>query len=211
MSILIVGGKGNMGSRYARNLWHLDKEVLIADVDTKPKEIEKMADRASGIIIATPTDTHSAFILSLSRHKKPILCEKPLCKDVKELKHTLFEARSNGCKVSMVFQYGILAKPGATGLSSYDYFKHGGDGLAWDCIQIIGLARRGVTLAENSDVWRCMINGHSLNIADMDLAYRKFVEGWLLKPDQDMGALVALHEKTHEIDLEHRKQSGQYH
>lgn len=212
MSVLILGGKGNMGQRYQAVLKHLGVRFAVADVETSPADMKTLAAQSEGIIIATPTDTHTAYILSLAPLKKPILCEKPICKDPVELRSVLHEVKTQGCPFSMVYQYGmLLTTSGQRGLTFYDYFKHGSDGLAWDCIQVIGLARGDIKLEEESPIWRCAVNGERLHLGQMDKAYIEFIRRWMREPKQDLGALVAVHEKAAHLDRINRENAQQYH
>jgi hypothetical protein len=210
MSILIVGGNGNMGRRYQAVLRHLKRDYRIADIDTPPEETWKMAMKSDGIIIATPTETHTAFIMSLSKLSKPILCEKPISKDVKELKKVLGYVGKK-CPIAMVYQYGVIADRHSKGVTSYDYFKHGTDGLYWDCIQLVGLANGDLRLAEDSAVWRCVVNGKRLDIGQMDHAYIGFIDLWMKQPKQDIGGLVELHECVESLEQDAQRANERNH
>jgi hypothetical protein len=75
-------------------------------------------------------------------------------------------------------QYAELIQAG-DGPSHYNYFRHGNDGILWDCMQIIGLANGPVEIKEDSPIWDCVINGNRLNLSDMDGAYVSFIRSWL--------------------------------
>ena len=210
MSILIIGGKGNMGRRYRSILSYLGKDTCVSDIDTPPKESWRMAERSDGIIIASPTDTHTGFILSLAKLGKPILCEKPISKDVKELAKVLRYTR-NKCPIAMVYQYGMIADTKGKGLTHYDYYHHGSDGLFWDCIQLIGLANGDLKLSETSHIWRCQINGTRINRGQMDYAYEAFISAWLRNPRQDVESLIDLHVCTSELEQDALRADGRNH
>lgn len=196
--ILIIGDQGSMGLRYRSILAHLGKPFCGFDKGYDEGLFESACRRARYAIIATPTDTHSMFIKKLADYRVPeILCEKPICKDLNELKMSLAYATGNGCRVNMMMQYQMLIQPKSSGDSYYDYFKHGSDGLFWDCMQIIGLAKGVVWVDEASPVWRCVINGKALAITNMDRAYIKFLEHWLDgKIFQEPAQLIRMHEKV---------------
>lgn len=194
--ILIIGAKGSMGQRYQAILNYLGIESVCVDKEHNRHFIAKMAAECEGAIIATPTQTHADFIRLLLPFKQPILCEKPVTKSVDELKALLAEIKQSKTPFRMMYQYKLLAKSDSIGKSFYNYFRHGNDGLIWDCLQIIGLARGELTLGENSPVWRCMINGKPINIRDMDAAYIGYVQLWLQKPAQDLEEILKIHEKT---------------
>lgn len=199
MSILIVGADGNMGKRYARILDYLGKSWTGVDVGTSPEEIEARGKEAHGYILATPTDTHLELIEKYSLSGKPILCEKPISKDLARMRTLFADLRKRQTDLTMVMQYSWLTRSRSIGWSYYNYFKHGNDGLVWDCIQIIGLARGRIDLEDDSPVWRCRINGHSLKIADMDAAYIRFIQDWLGSPSQSLDEIMEIHEKTNEL------------
>lgn len=199
MSVLIVGGNGNMGRRYRAVLSALGEPFRIADIWSTEDDIVKEASAASGVIIATPTATHADMIKLCAPTGVPILCEKPITKSLGELEALLDVLRKYRTPFNMVFQYSELANQQTSGLTYYDYYKHGGDSLAWDCIQIIGLARGEIILREESPIWRCVINGAPLSLADMDQAYVDFIERWLDRPGQDLNEIFSIHRKTHDF------------
>ncbi len=127
--------------------------------------------------------------------KKPILCEKPICKDPDELLALMAECRRAGTRLQMVSQYDHLVGTG-TGPSYWNYFKSGNDGLAWDCIQIIGLAKERPVLDNTSPIWSCMINGLKIYIEQMDKAYILMIREWLLRPRDDIERIITSHLKV---------------
>jgi hypothetical protein len=200
--ILLVGSEGGMGTRYKRILEHLGRAYKCYDtkLSTSLDEAAKGCDRA---IIATPTIHHAESILDILSvmPSKPILCEKPIDKDLKVLKDILKRCKDVQTDLRMVFQYkSIYNNDGLIGPSHYDYFRHGDDGLAWDCIQIIGLAHGTVSLKEKSAVWSCQINGQKLHIQNMDWAYIYYIQDWLTLPALCIGPdeILEIHEKVHQ-------------
>lgn len=200
MSILIVGASGNMGKRYAAILKYLGYSFTGVDVRSTNDEVEKAAEKAEGILIATPTETHCKLIQRFLPYKVPILCEKPISTNIAEFKETMDMVRGSFVPFRMVNQYRMLADRNSIGRSVYDYFRHGSDGLYWDCIQIIGLARGEIRLGEESPVWRCMINGKALTLSHMDAAYIGYIQEWFKNPRQDLGLIWEAHEKTAELE-----------
>lgn len=205
MSVLIVGAAGNMGARYRAILEYLGEDFVGVDREHSFLETARLAERASHILITTPTHTHAHLIEKLSIFGKPIKCEKPIVKDAQEVARLYDVTAKNGSNLSMVYQYKELVHPDEVGWSSYDYFKHGGDGLAWDCIQILGLAKGEVLLNETSPIWKCTINDRDLSIADMDTAYVQMVGNWLDGADQDASEIIAAHSRASEWE---RKLNG---
>jgi len=192
--ILIVGHKGVMGRRYSCILNYLGKKWIGTDIDGPTQEFQ--SKDISGIIIATPTETHAALIKVYAEFGKPILAEKPICKDLNQLKEVLYAVKD--IPFEMVYQYKQIARLG-DGPSHYNYWNHGRDGLHYDCIQIIGLARGPVELAEDSPIWDCRINGDFLFIEQMDFAYVSMIKNWLKKPGMDLNEIYAIHEKVHDM------------
>lgn len=196
MAVLIIGADGSMGKRYQAIMSYLGTKTLLADKNHSITKIKELADQADGIIVATPTDTHVSIVREVLAFRKPILCEKPVSKNLLELKTLQAEIHFHRTPFRMVMQYEMLADPIRIGRSYYNYFRHGSDGLVWDCMQIVGLARTTVSLAETSPVWGCMINGKSLNLQHMDAAYVGYVQKWFRDPAQEASRIYEMHEKT---------------
>lgn len=208
MSILIIGSEGSMGKRYQAILRFLGKDFKCVDQLHAPSYVDTLANKSTGVIIATPTKTHLEIIRRLAQSARPILCEKPLVKTEEELSDLMAEVKSNKIQLRMMMQYQMIASP-ANGETSYDYFRHGSDGLIWDCMQIISLARGKITLAESSPIWKCTINGKELSLSQMDMAYIEYLKLWFEKPAQDVSYLQQIHQKT--IDYKQRVDSGRVH
>lgn len=194
--ILLIGANGSMGKRYQAILRYLGKDFRAVDKETRGSLLSSAAIRCSSAIIATPTQTHEEVISTLIPSRIPILCEKPVTKNLKALDEILSTVKKNKTPFQMVAQYKMLVQPDRIGRTRYNYFRHGNDGLVWDCMQIIALARGEVTLQEESPVWSCMINGQALKIQDMDAAYIAFIQNWLNNPNGDLGWIRTAHEKT---------------
>lgn len=191
---MLIGSEGSMGKRYQAILKYLgepfecwDKKLEVPDVP--------LDGRYSRIIIASPTESHASWVKWFQRYNKPILCEKPLSHDLGEVKEML------GYQLlTTMLQYSQLVHSHSEEPSHYDYFRTGPDGLAWDCFQIIGLAKGKVTLKNESPIWDCKINGQRLDIAAMDGAYLSFVKGWLSgRIKQNPNDIYQMHVKTAEM------------
>lgn len=201
MKVLIVGAEGSMGKRYQAIFNHLGVSTICVDKHTPSKEILEGAEKSQGIVLATPTDLHTNCLDVLSKFQLPILCEKPLTKDLEELKFIRDEiVKKRKINLTMTMQYEMLTQAGARGVSWYNYFRHGSDGLGWDCLQIIGLAKSSFVLEEKSPIWKCGINGQTLSLSDMDLAYLLFVQRWLSQPGDDISRLFDIHLKVMEFN-----------
>lgn len=199
MKIGIVGGLGNMGSRYASILRFIGHEPCLIDLEINNSNEHEQCD---SFIIATPTEMHFDNLKQYSKYDKPILCEKPLTKSMKELE---LIAKMNIKNLKMVTQYeymeGFIDDPDLhksldSRGSFYNYYRHGKDGLKWDCIQIIGFAKNDVIIKNDSPIWKCRINGGALYIADMDYAYIQMIRSWIRDPQGDFEKIFNMHHKV---------------
>ncbi len=204
MSILIVGAKGNMGQRYQAILRYLHMDFEGVDENHSQREILQAAMRSQGVIIATPTPTHTELCRLVLKAKRPVLCEKPVTKNIAELKELMAQFDADKVSFRMVYQYRLLVNPDRIGGTFYDYFKHGADGLIWDCLQIIGLGRSDIKIREKSPIWSCRINGQALRLDHMDAAYIGYVQAWLRRPAQDTREIIAIHEKTADFESSYK-------
>jgi hypothetical protein len=196
---LIIGSEGSMGRRYQAILRWLNEPFECHDVVLECNGTPLWNDYFDRFIIATPTHTHLKWVKELEHHGRPILCEKPLSKDLAEVEQIL------ACKapLSMMMQYKYLAAdPVQSGPSSYNYFRHGKDGMIWDCFQIIALARDKVTIRENSPTWECYINGQRLDLREMDWAYIEAVRDFIAGHDIARDQLLAWHKKVSAYEKE---------
>lgn len=191
---LIIGSEGSMGKRYKAILSYFNQPFECHD----PKlgfgvYPNKTHDR---FIIASPTVNHLYWVKRLDEYRKPILCEKPLSKDLKEVKEIL-ECKS---PLSMTFQYAHLVDNRGFGPSHYNYYHSGQDGLVWDCFQIIALAKDKVLLDNTSPIWTCAINGSKIHRGDMDKAYVDVVRNWLAGAHLERDDLMKWHNKVSEFE-----------
>lgn len=197
-NVMILGGLGNMGRRYACVLRSIGVNPMPIDKkDGSLLGIEEAVKKADGIIIATPTECHAADILDLSDLGIPILVEKPIHDGMFTVEHCVKECQKNRTPLVMINQYKHLVDNRDTGLTIYNYWNHGRDGLAWDCISVVALAKSEVILHESSPIWVCRINGRLLDQAKMDVAYVSMITNWVKNPEADYDYIVEAHEKVH--------------
>lgn len=188
-TVCIVGIQGNMGKRYKSVLDYIGIEVTGIDIGYTYNTDDY--SKADGFIVCTPTATHMDFLNYLSRYDKPILCEKPIV--IGEMDETFQKKHL----VTVVNQYAFLTDKNFNGDTYFDYFKTGNDGLAFDCVNIIGLSVKKPSLNNGSPIWKACINGKQLNIADMDGAYIKMVMDWAKNPQKsNWSYAVEAHAKT---------------
>lgn len=197
--ITIIGANGSMGKRYQAILKWMNKDIACFDREDSVESILQSAEQSSHVIVASPTYTHIEYLRALKEYRCKVLCEKPVTKSMDELENICAEYYSAGKSFSMMTQYKELVRSYETGkVSRYNYFRSGPDGLVWDCLQIIGLARGPVELGNDSPIWKCEINGEALNLASMDGAYVRTISKWLWGSlDQGMEEIKFLHEKVH--------------
>ncbi len=199
MKVFIFGNKGNMGRRYTAILKFLGHEVAGIDGCDGVKAItSELIGSHDAFIVATPTATHLRFLRELRECGKKVLCEKPIVikDEIDELAAFLEHAAASDMQLTMVSQYDQLLRYATydprlptygkqiqeQGETSYDYFKTGSDGMAWDCINIIYHAHGKVSLRNHSPMWKCVINGHRLDNALVDESYIEMIEEWLESP-----------------------------
>lgn len=199
--IMIIGSEGSMGKRYQAILKYLDHGFAAVDKDkTVSQMLEIAQDPLIGsFIVATPTDTHAMIVEALMPLQKPILCEKPLSRSVKNVRYLYDLSKQWGTKLTMMAQYKFAVELGSNtqGDSWYNYFRHGNDGIYWDCMQVIGMAKGFPVLGEDSPIWSCCINGRPLNLGTMDQAYVEFVKQWIDGTlEQTPEEVIAMHEKV---------------
>lgn len=202
MKIFIVGNKGNMGRRYAAILRYLGHETDGIDQGVKLEDAWGRAHSSDAIIIASPTALHVEHIVFYATHmpKKPVLCEKPWALDKYDVDALIDWLQGDNCNVSMVNQYKYFTSPGE-GLSYYDYWNSGPHGLGWDCINILGLAKKEVILKDYSPIWKCQINGREWTVGEMDYAYIRMIEAWLKKPEPDYKYILRAHRRAHDFSI----------
>ena len=199
--ILLVGCMGSMGRRYQAILKHLEVPYIGVDEDTFTIErFDKDHDYHS-VIIATPTHTHATMIKIFHRYGIPMLCEKPISMKPDELKEIL--ALEPNLRMVCQYKY-LLSNTDCIGHTHYNYFKTGGDGLAFDCISIIGLSNTFAHIANDSPIWSCVINGTELSIKDMDNAYCKMIVDWISRPTPDLGFIDRAHRRVFEKEYHAR-------
>lgn len=199
-TILIVGHKGNMGRRYAAILDYLGYKWIGFDVDTPEILWRKYVDEVDGYIVATPTATHLTIIENLFKNQKPILSEKPLTTKMHLLEQFEDKNRIEMPWLAVVNQYKYLDNSQSKGSTFYNYFKTGGDGLAFDCVSLFGVARGIVRLKNTSPIWVCTLNGRKISLASMDSAYVEMLEDWITKPESNYVTARKAHEKAAEYE-----------
>jgi hypothetical protein len=83
MRVLVIGSNGRMCRLYAAIVRYLGHEVAPHDTDTGPIPNRAKYEKA---IIATPIDSHYEYCKWLAERKCDFLCEKPISKNVDEVR-----------------------------------------------------------------------------------------------------------------------------
>jgi hypothetical protein len=204
--IYLIGANGNMGRRYACILRYLKHDYIDLDIhnydalDIVAKEINP-----THFIIATPTETHMDIIKEVDKYNVPILCEKPLAKNLKEIK----EIEGVKSPLSMVWNYEFVPyKIFKKGDTCYNYYNSGKDGLVWDCVQLISLAQGKITLSNSSPRWKVVINSTNIDRAEIDNSYISMIANFTGRDIyQNKTSLRELHESVYRMNEEYEKQS----
>lgn len=196
---LIIGSEGSMGKRYQAILKYLNEPFSCLDMDNI-EDGPDLIGNAKRVVIATPTNTHLNMISMVAAYGIPVLCEKPLTKSKDELLLIENIVKTNNLDLTMMMQYQELVTFRAGFQSWYNYFRHGNDGLYWDCLQIIAMhvgKPVDLSIQETSPIWKCMINGTKLQSSQMDQAYIDFTRKWLRgEIKQSTDYLIEVHEKV---------------
>lgn len=184
-------------------LKNMNVKCFGVDKEFTKRDIIRASANFDRFILCTPTNTHAVLLRDLIPLRKPILCEKPVTKDLEELQEILDLAQKHQTPFTVVMQYQELLNNNTYGQSYYDYFRTGNDGLIWDCFQIIALSKLTPSINNLSPIWKCSINGQTLSIADMDSAYVGFVSKWLRDSiNQDPNYIYDIHER---VSIEHER------
>jgi len=199
--ICIIGANGNMGKRYQSVCKYLNIPFHGLDVND-PLPVN--AHEFTHYLIATPTVSHEKilhYLCAVNTIPLKILCEKPiLCDDPQ---YILDFANDRDHEIFMVNNYAYYSHQiyESEGKTSYNYYNSGGDGMFWDCIQLIYLAKSEISLSNNTPIWFAEINGVELDRETIDLCYVKMIHDFYKNGDvygQRWGReeIIAAHNKV---------------
>lgn len=181
--ILLLGGKGSIGRRYAAVLRELGEPFIVHDKEDNPQLIEHLA-AADHAIIATPTETHFDYILTLERARIPYLCEKPVTKKIAEAE-MLFQHCSMGFVVNnwaFLSTNAELTHTGKLKHLTYDFYNTGRDGLLWDVCQLVYLAQitqAKLEVRRFSASWDVTWNDFEVPYRWIEMSYLQMVRAFL--------------------------------
>lgn len=176
-----------MGHRYMAIIRHLKEDAVGVDIGDKWPDLHE-GDR---VIIATPTDHHTAaigFLTDILHFRGDILCEKPITKDAEELALLHTAAQFKGVDIRMISNWtwainralnrvGEVAIRGEMEIE-YNYYHSGNDGFFYDCIQPVYLAGR-FKYNRNTPIFDCKVNGNSVTLDDFSHSYPMMISEWL--------------------------------
>ena len=118
---IAVIGCGHWGPNHIRVFNQLRDCDVITAVDPDPERRKKFSEnftnlhiaddaqeafsdpQVDAVVISTPTNTHYSLVCAALRQGKHVLCEKPLCESVKELKE-IVEIATQQKRILMVGQ-----------------------------------------------------------------------------------------------------------
>ena len=196
--VLIVGHLGNMGRRYAAICDHLK-------IDWQGYDIMGGSDDYpyTHVIIATPTEAHLGCLLKYGQEAqgRPILIEKPVRKSAANTEKAIRDIDN----LFMVNNYAHIHevrqdpyRSWRTQDTTYSFYNTGADGVYWDCIQLIHLAKRSIDINLQSPIWSCTINGIPINRAQVDRGYVDMIADFVGPQNNLWGYddIVAAHEKV---------------
>jgi len=198
--IIVIGYLGNMGKRYTTILDKLNYpwigiENMGAHYDRQMGEFISglHAIAYHSVIIATPTYTHMDIIKRYRTLNLPVLCEKPISKSADDIDYLV----NNNINITMINQYKNLSGKG--GATYYNFYNSGGDGIEWDCINIVGLAgQERAYISNESLTWDCCINGKKLELNDVNQAYVDMIKDWIESPGSDLEYIKEAHKRVRE-------------
>lgn len=171
--VLLLGAAGSIGSRYAailkgiRGVEYTPMDPLLED--PPHEDVYQFATHA---IIATPTNTHIPLVKKCMEYFLPILCEKPLSKDVELCREV--EEYDRGFVVNN-YQYVVHTITHDRPSITYDYYRTGRDGLKWDACQLYYLDPAAL-VRTRSPIWTMTVN-------EVRISYRLLEESyvWMIK------------------------------
>ena len=172
-----------MGTRYAKILEEEGIEFYVLDQHNLGAA-KRLFEHTTKAIIATPTELHTQYVTKCIEREIPVLCEKPITKNVDELERIL-NHRNAEVFLHMVCNYKYAYQKAKDRYGDqlfyqdkktrYMFENSGKDGLAWDCIQLIYLAEGRVQFGRSGKTWTCYINGVPIRYQDVIEGYRQML------------------------------------
>jgi len=116
-----VVGVGGMGASHVNAIIEMEETELVAGADINPvardnfkakhgldcyEDYHELIHRRDieAICVVTPHPLHKQIVVDALRHRKHVLCEKPIAGTVYDADEMIATARETGCKLGVVFQ-----------------------------------------------------------------------------------------------------------
>lgn len=183
MKVLIAGGNGSIGRRYAAIL---KADRIPFEIADDPNGIRLEHYKFDRLIIATPTQTHSKIAIESMRLGKPFLCEKPLAETVDEAKEVKQISDNLGVPGHIVSNWKVLAKDicklDPPYRIKYDFYNSGRENMKWNMAQVIYLDPWAEIFTQ-SPRWNVKINGHEIRYRNLEQSYVVMLRKWLKGED----------------------------
>lgn len=185
--IALIGGAGNIGRRYQAILHVLRVPFKIFDLND-PLDWTGIKKA----IITTPTSLHFESISQCQKASIPFLCEKPISKNVQDLKE-LEKMKTSGF---MVNNYQFLEKdprfPHSPKQIAYDFYNTGRDGLLWDVCQLVYLSeiyKANLIIRRKSWTWKLLFNDFPVPYQAIEKSYYDMIKCFIDGNTEDLWTL----------------------
>lgn len=200
MKVLVAGGLGAIGRRYAAILENIGVDVRINDTSAYNKKTNVGRDIrwSDKVLIATPTNTHMDWIKLCHAESKPFLVEKPVCR-TKQLSH-LRGLINNGVWGNVVCNYKFAlqatAREDYTPIS-YDYYNIGNENkikgaIYYSCCQLIYI-NPDIKLNTKSPIWNLEIEWRGkrkwMDYRTLEMSYFEMLHDWLFCGGENLWTL----------------------
>lgn len=175
MKVLLVGSEGSIGQRYKAILNYLKVPFFTYDVKTDRRNV--LYKEYSHLIVATPTYTHLDIAQAIPKDVFALI-EKPIVTKEKDL---LTLEKALHPRIFQVNQYAYIPGINGDGETYYNFFRTGSDGILFDCITLIYLAKSIINLGNTSPFWQCKINGRDILYQSLEQSYVNMIKDFLGK------------------------------
>lgn len=174
LKVLIIGSGGSMGKRYCAISKFFGFETIPVDVgDAIPVDFDR-------IIIATPTPNHLEQLRRYIPFNKPVLCEKPVSKELKECEEAV---KLDVNKIVRVVCNWKFTPPvlhyNHSNRIFYNFYNTGKDGLKFDLCQLIYLSKGTCRINNLSPTFQCTINDQIVTLHDIERSYLTMFHHWV--------------------------------
>lgn len=214
--VLLIGGLGSIGKRYQAICRYLNIPFTVWDVNESPPP--GLMELSTRFLICSPTSTHMRWINFLVSFQKPILCEKPITRNIDDLERFMISNAPlySDTDIRMVcnYEYARCLSSEAeapTNETIINNYYTGNDGLYWDCIQLIEIANGPVYFNNTDPVWSLMINGINISREMVDESYVSMIRDWMDAPHNlwDLKKAYQAHRKVLDVQ-EKASKEGPY-